>query len=112
MSAQYSYFLAPVAPSYLRKQEEVVMTAGYSYREQLHLVTANAPVRSAAGKVTMADSFEASIAGYTDWLPAGLGGVPGRPGEPARRRPGQVSPDGSPAGRDPGIDRAVAPASC
>ncbi len=23
-----------------------------------------------------------------------------------------VSPDGSPAGRDPGIDRAAAPASC
>ena len=90
------------------------MTAGYSYREQLHLVTANAPVRSAAGKVTMADSFEASIAGYTDWLPAGLGGVAGRPGEPAqqqRKGRGQSSqPHLLAAIR--GLTRAVAPASC
>lgn len=54
------------------------MTAGYSYdRVQLHLVTANAPVRSAAGKVTMADSFEASIAGY-DVIPVSEENLAGR----------------------------------
>src|SRR5580698_5138011 len=31
ITAEYSYFLAPVTPSHLRKQEEVAVTAEYSY---------------------------------------------------------------------------------
>jgi site-specific recombinase XerD len=39
---------------------------------QLRLVTANDPV-PLAGKVTVADQFEASIAGFSDWLPTAPG---------------------------------------
>lgn len=49
------------------------MAARKLYDEaQLRLVTANDPV-SPAGNVTMADPFEASIAGFSDWLPTAPG---------------------------------------
>lgn len=58
---------------YLRKHVGGPVAARKSYDEaQLRLVTANDPVPP-AGKVTVADQFEASIAGFSDWLPTAPG---------------------------------------
>ena len=58
---------------YLRKHVGGPVAARKLYDEaQLRLVTANDPVPP-AGKVTMADQFGASIAGFSDWLPTAPG---------------------------------------
>ena len=50
------------------------MTAAKLYLRPQHLlVTATGSTRPAAGRVTMADSFQASIAAFRDWLPYSSG---------------------------------------